>query len=281
MTLKGKTCLITGATSGIGKVTAIKLAKEEAFIVLASRNLEKGEKTKQEIIDTTGNKNIEVMFCDLASMKSIRDFVGSFKEKYNDLHILINNAGLWEFKRKESEDGIEMNFAVNHLAPFLFTNLLLDLLRNSAPARIINVSSMAHKMTKVNFDDIEGKKSWNGFKSYSMSKLCNILFTKKLSNILEGTAVTVNCLHPGLVSTALFNKMNKFLKNIVGYFMITPEKGAETSIYLATSDEVKNISGEYFVKKKIASPSKAAKDQKAINKLWDLSLKYTEPYLNY
>ncbi len=276
MEVKNKICLITGATSGIGKITAITLAEKGAKLIFTTRNKDKGEKTKQEIISSTGNKNVEYMYCNLASFDSIITFAEEFKKKYSSLHILINNAGIWETKRKESSDGIEMNFAVNHLAPFLLTNLLLDLIKNSAPARIITTSSAAHKQSKINFKDIEGKKSWSSIGSYAQSKLCNILFTKKLSQILENSEVTANCLHPGLVNTSLFDNMNSFLRLLFSPFMLTPQKGAKTIIYLAISHDVKNISGEYFVKQKIKSPSKTAKKQKDADKLWDLSLDYTE-----
>ena len=275
MNLKDKVCLITGATSGIGKETALALAKEGATIVFTARNPEKGEKVKQELVEATGNENIETMYCNLASLESVRDFVDSFKNKYKNLHVLINNAGIWETKRKESDDGIELNFAVNHLAPFLMTNLLLDMIKSSSPARIINLSSDAHKPAKLNFNDIEGKKSWSSFGSYAQSKLCNILFTKKLSQILAGTGVTVNCVHPGLVSTTLFDKMNSILRAVFSLFMISSKRGAQTSIFLATSDDVKDISGEYFSKKKIVTPSKAAQNMENAEKLWEISKRYT------
>ncbi len=275
MNLENKTCLITGATSGIGKETALSLAKEGANIVITSRNIEKGDKTKQEIISLTHNNKVEVMYCNLASFESIRLFVDEFKAKHKALHILINNAGIWEYKRKESVDGIELNFAVNHLAPFLMTNLLLDLIKSSAPARIITLSSIAHKMAKLNFADIEGKKSWNTLNSYAQSKLFNILFTKKLSQILRDSMVTANCVHPGVVNTSLFNKMNKTFKLLANPFMLTPKKGAQTTIYLATSPDLKDISGEYFSRKKISNPSKTAKNQKLIGHLWEISKDYT------
>jgi len=274
MNLKGKTAIITGATSGIGKVTALAIAREGAHLVLPVRNMEKGEALREEIISETGNKSIELMSCDLASLDSIRSFAKSFLTKYDQLHLLVNNAGLWESKRKESSDGIEMNFAVNHLAPFLMTNLLLDVIKKSAPARIINVSSTAHKYAKMNFDDLEGEKRWDSMKSYAQSKLANIFFTRKLARELEGTGVTVNCLHPGVVSTHLFDNMPGFFRRIFGLFMISPEKGAETSIFLATSPEVENISGAYFKKKKRAKTTMHAEDMKAADILWEVSKEY-------
>jgi NAD(P)-dependent dehydrogenase (short-subunit alcohol dehydrogenase family) len=208
-------------------------------------------------------------------LESIRDFADEFRNKYQQLHILINNAGIWESKRNQSKDSIEMNFAVNHLAPFLLTNLLLDVVKKSAPARIINVASEAHRQGKIYFDDLEFEKNYSSLKSYAQSKLANILFTKKLSQQLKGSGVTVNCLHPGVVSTNLFDKMPKILVKAMGLFMISPEKGAQTTIYLATSPEVENTSGEYFDKSKPKKPNTQALRQDIADKLWEISEKYT------
>ncbi len=275
MELKDKTCIITGSTSGIGRETALALAAEGARLVLPVRNTEKGESFKQEILEKTGNENIEIYPCRLDSFESIREFAGKFREKYSHLHLLINNAGIWEMKRKTSEDGIEMNFAVNHLAPFLLTNLLLDTMKKSSPARIVNVSSEAHRQAKMRFDDLEGEKKWSGFRSYAQSKLANILFTRKLSEMVSQNGVTVNSLHPGVVSTRLFDKMPGFLRGVFRLFMIPPAKGAQTSIYLATSPQVEKTSGEYFVKKKIKKPSAEATNKENADKLWEVSLRYT------
>lgn len=274
MDLKGKTAIITGATSGIGKVTALAIAREGAHLVLPVRNMEKGEALKEEIKQETGSTKVELMSCNLASLDSVRSFAKQFLAKYDRLDLLINNAGLWEAKQKESADGIEMNFAVNHLAPFLLTNLLLDLIKKSAPARIINVSSTAHKYAKMNFADIEGKKGWGSMKSYAQSKLANIFFTRKLAHELAGTGVTANCLHPGVVNTRLFDNMPGFFRRIFGLFMISPEKGAETSIFLATSPEVEGVSGAYYKKKKMAKTTRHAEDMKAADMLWEVSKEY-------
>ncbi len=274
MELQDKTAIITGATSGIGRVTALAIAKEGIQLVLPVRNIEKGESLKDEIKRETGNRNVDVMPCDLASMSSIRQFAAEFEKKYSTLHLLINNAGLWEAKRKESDDGIEMNFAVNHLAPFLMTTLLLDTIKRSAPSRIISVASAAHKYGKMRFNDLEGKKSWGSMQSYAQSKLANILFTRRLARELEGSGVTANCLHPGVVNTQLFSKMPGFMQKIFGLFMISPEKGAQTSIYLATSPEVEIISGEYFDKKKIAKTTAHARDMQVADMLWEASKEY-------
>lgn len=274
MDINGKIAIITGATSGIGSITAHALASMGAHLVLPVRSIEKGEALKAEIFKETSNERIDVMHCNLASMASIRQFVSEFEEKYDRLHLLINNAGLWETKRKESDDGIEMNFAVNHLAPFLLTNLLLDTIKKSAPARIVNVSSAAHKQGKMRFNDLEGKNNWGSMRSYAQSKLANIFFTRKLAKELEGFGVTANCLHPGVVNTRLFDKMPAAFRKIFSLFMISPEKGAQTTIYLATSPEVEKISGEYFAKKKIAKTTNHARDMRVADMLWEVSKEY-------
>ncbi len=276
MELKNKTAIITGATSGIGRVTAIAIAKEGARLVLPVRSIEKGEALKEEIAQKTGNTNVEIMHCNLASLDSVRQFAEDFQKKHKKLHLLVNNAGLWEAKRKASVDGIEMNFAVNHLAPFLMTNILLDTIKKSAPARIISVASTAHKYGKMRFNDLEGEKSWGSMQSYAQSKLANILFTRRLAKELEGSGVTANCLHPGVVNTQLFNKLPGFIQKISSLFMITPEKGAQTSIYLATSPKVENITGEYFDKKKIAKTTAHARDMQVADKLWEVSKEYCD-----
>lgn len=273
--MENKVCLITGATSGIGKTTAFALAAQGMKLILPVRNLEKGKNIAREITAQTSNSNIELFYCDLESLDSVRAFVADFKSKYNRLNLLINNAGVWFSKRELSKDGYEKNFAVNYLALFLMTNLLLDTIRNTGHARIINLSSEAHKFSTMNFDDLMGEKSYNNFKAYGQSKLAIILFTNKLSKILRIEEATVNCLHPGVVATHLFDKMGGFMKSIFGLFMISPEKGAETTIYLATSDDVKTISGAYFKNKKVSKPRAYALNEKDENKLWEYSLKLT------
>ena len=273
--LTNKIILITGATSGIGKQTAIALAKLGATIVITTRDDARGKTTKSEIIKATNNKNVDVFHCDLASFSSIRNFVKEFKTKYNHLHVLINNAGVWDFKRRESKDGIENIFATNYLAPFLLTNLLLDMLKKSAPSRIINVASGLHSGT-INFDDLESKHSFSGMRAYAHSKLAVILFTRLLAKKLEGTGVTVNCVHPGLVNTNLGRSAPGYQRAFFKILGKHPAKGAETSIFLASSKDVENITGEYFVKKEIAKSSKESYDMALAEKLWELSKKYVD-----
>lgn len=273
-----KTVLITGATSGIGKVTALELAKKGMNIVFTARNKVKAQNVKDEIITKSNNPNVDFFECDLDSFTSIVKFVADFKKKYTRLDILINNAGTWETSRKETVDGVEQIFAVNHLAPFLLTNLLLDLIQKSSPARIINVSSRMH-FGDIDFKDLEGKDHFNANKAYAQSKLANILFTKKLAKILEGKNVTVNCLHPGVVRTDLFKNLPKIVQFVFGLFQISPEKGAETTIYLASSDEVTNITGKYFVKSKVAESGEYSNKTDIADKLWDASLEYVKDFL--
>lgn len=274
ITLKSKTILITGATSGIGKETAIGLAELGATIVFTARDKQKAKSTKKEIIEKTGNKNIDHIECDLSSFASIRNFCKEYKSRYKKLHILINNAGVWNFKRKQSIDGIENTFHVNYLAPFLMTNLLLDTIKKSAPARIINVSSGLHRGT-INFDDIEFKKSFSSMKAYSQSKLALILFTRHLAKKLEGTKVTVNSVHPGFIATDLGRDAGQITNKFFRLFGKSPKKGAETSIYLASSPEVETVTGEYFVNKKMTQSSKKSYDMDLAKRLWSVSKKYT------
>jgi len=271
--LKNKIVLITGATSGIGKETALGLAKLGATIVFTTRDNLKGEKTKKELITTTNNKNIHMLKCDLASFESIRNCCKEFKSKYDKLHVLTNNAGVWDFKRRESKDGIENIFATNYLAPFFMTNLLLDILKKSSPSRIINVTSGMHYGT-INFDDIEFKQKFSGAKAYRQSKLGLILFTRLLAKKLEGTGVTVNCVHPGMNKTNLGRDAGGFSQMIFKLMGKDPEIGAETSTYLTSSPDVENITGEYFAKKKIKRSSKESYDMDLAKKLWDVSEKY-------
>ena len=276
--MKERVCLVTGATSGIGKETALALAAKGFTLVLPVRNPEKGEQVKNEIISTAGNSNIEIMSCDLSSLKDVKLFAENFRKAYKQLDILINNAGIWETKRKESQDGIELTFAVNHLAPFLLTNELLDLLLKNPGSRIINVSSEAHRYGKIQFDDIEFTKSYCHIKAYSQSKLANVLFTKELMRKLHGKDVTVNALHPGVVATKLFQNMSIIVRSLSSLFMISPKKGSATSIYLASSFEVANTTGEYFKNRKIVKTSKESNNPIIAAKLWQLSEDYISKF---
>jgi NAD(P)-dependent dehydrogenase (short-subunit alcohol dehydrogenase family) len=270
--LEGKTVLITGATSGIGKETAVGLANMGARVVLVSRDEERGRSACEEITERSGNRSIEFFLCDLASFESIRSFCSLFKQE-RELHVLVNNAGVWNFTRRASQNGIESTFATNYLAPFLMTNLLLGILKKCSPSRIINVSSQLHSGT-INFDDIEFRLNYSGMKAYSQSKLALILFTRLLAEKLEGTGVTVNALHPGFVSTDLARDGGLTLKAVFRLFGKNPEKGADTSVYVASSPDVNGISGEYFVDRRIALPSKESHDMDMARRLWEVSERY-------
>ncbi len=271
--IKDKICLITGATSGIGKETALAIASMGALVAITYRNTQKAEETKKYIFERTG-KTIETYFCDLSSFDSIRTFTKNFLQKHDKLHVLINNAGIYEIKFLTNGNGIEMNFAVNYLAPFLLTNLLLDTIIKSSPARIINVDSDAHRGAKINFEDLAMKKKFSGSAAYGQSKLANILFTKQLAIKLENKNVTVNCLHPGIVKTNIFSKMNKLSIALFKLIMISPRKGAETSVYLASSDLISNYSGKYFKNKNISKPDPVAEKRETAEKLWEISMDY-------
>ncbi|MFQ5793638.1 MAG: SDR family oxidoreductase [Candidatus Bipolaricaulia bacterium] len=246
--MQGKTRIVTGANSGIGKATALGLAKLGVTVVMVCRNPRKGEAAMAEIKAQSGNESVDLMIADLSSQQSIRQLVADFTDRYQRLHVLINNAGLHLSRRFVTADGIETTFAVNHLASFLLTNLLLDVLKASAPARIVNVTSSAHSRT-MDFDNLQGEKQYNGMQTYTQSKLANILFTYELARRLEGTGVTVNCLHPGTVRSGLQRNLPRIFR-LLRLFFATPEKGAETSIYLASSPEVEGVSGKYFSDKR-------------------------------
>ncbi len=273
--MQGRICLITGGTNGIGKVTARELARMGATVVIVGRNAEKTARVVEEIQAASGSKNVDFLLADLSSQQEIRRLAGEFKHKHSQLHVLINNAGALFMRRQQSVDGIEMTFALNHLAYFLLTNLLLDTIKASAPARIINVASRAHRGGKIDFNDLQGDHSLFGYGAYGNSKLANLLFTIELARRLEGTGVTANALHPGFVSTGFArqdsNPLIKIYGLIVPLIARTPEKGAETSIYLASSPEVEGITGKYFFDCKIVQPAPQATDLAVARRLWEVS----------
>ena len=277
--IKGKICIITGSNSGIGKETAVALAKMGATIVMVVRDRERGENARREIVEQTGNNSVDLMICDLSSMSSIRKFVEEFKEKYDRLDVLINNAGASYNKRELTSEGFERNFAVNYLGPFLLTHELLGLLKSSAPSRIINVSSGLAKNGRVDLDDLQNE-NYNEKKFYSPSrspgydnaKLMLMMFTYELARRLKGSGVTANVLMPGFTATNL-GKGSGSLSSYIMFKMVRPmqqsaKKGAETSIYLASSDEVKEISGKCFAKKKEVASCPMSYDEELQKRLW-------------
>ena len=276
--IKNKNVLITGATSGIGEATAIDLAKKGANIFFIARNNLKAQNLSDKIEFISG-KRPKFFIADLASLKNIKESALEFISLDMPLHVLLNNAGLINNNRKETVDGFEEVFSINHLAYFYLTHLLLDKLKEGTPSRIINVSSGAHAFVRgFNFDDVNSLKEYKPFKVYGYSKLANILFTKKLSQVLENENIIVNCLHPGVVGTG-FGQNNgifsKILFNLTKPFMRSSEKGAETSIYLCSSPDVSDVSGQYFYNCKIAKTTSWANNQEDADRLWDLSKELT------
>jgi NAD(P)-dependent dehydrogenase (short-subunit alcohol dehydrogenase family) len=273
-----KVCLITGATSGIGKATAMGLANMGASVVMVGRDRGRGQAALAEIKEGSANASVDLMLADLSSQQEIHRLADDFKEAYPRLDVLINNAGVIRSKRVTTADGIEMTFAVNHLASFLLTNLLLDLLKASAPSRIVNVASGEQRNGIIDFNDLQGEKGYKTAKAYSQSKLATVLFTYELARRLEGTGVAVNCLHPGVVGTNLGSGVSGvfgFTVRALTPLMKSSEKGAETSIYLASSPEVEGLSGKYFVKKAEARSSDVSHDQRLARRLWEVSAELT------
>ncbi len=274
-TLKDKKVLITGGSDGIGKVSAEKIAAMGAHVILVGRNPQKNQQVAAEIRQASGNEKVDYLVGDLSLQADVRRVAAEYRHRYDRLHVLLNNAGAFFTKRQVTSEGLEMTFALNHIAYFLLTHLLLDMLQNSAPARIVNVSSGAHFGGKLNFDDLNLRKGYNGWGAYANSKLMNVLFTYELARRLEGSGVTANVLHPGFVATQ-FGKNNGGLMRpamaLVHLGAISPEKGAETNVYLAASQEVEGISGKYFYEKGVLASSAASYDEAAARRLWEISL---------
>ncbi|WNG40754.1 SDR family oxidoreductase [Archangium violaceum] len=270
--MNNKTVVVTGANSGIGLATSIELARQGATVVMACRSAERGEKALAEARRQSQSDKLELMQCDLGSLDSIRQFAAAFRARHSTLDVLINNAGVICLKRETTRDGFEMQLGVNHLGHFLLTHLLREALERAPQGRIVNLSSGAHKIGSIHWEDPFLTRSYNVWRSYSQSKLANILFTKGLAQRLRGTSVTANCVHPGAVGTSLgVDRQTGFGGAIMGFlklFFLTPAQGAETSVYLATSPELTHVSGEYFYRKKIASVAKQASDLALAERLW-------------
>ena len=275
--LRGRVCLVTGATHGIGRATAEALAKMGATVLLHGRDSLVVGVVCREISRTAGAGTVSGVLADFSSLAAVRRLAEELKAQHRRIDVLVNNAGTGMLERKETADGFEWQFGVNHLAPFLLTNLLLDLLKKSSAARIVNVASMAYQRARLDFDDLQAaRKNFNGLAGYGASKLANILFTLELARRLEGSNVTANCLHPGVVATNIFRNLGTLGKvfTFIGRpFMLSATKGAETSIYLASSPDVAKVSGKYFVKCKEAPLLPHASDMDAARRLWDVSAK--------
>lgn len=271
--------IVTGANAGIGLETARALARLGATVVMVARSADKLATAQAEIVADTGNEKTTYMLCDLASQASIRAFAAEFRRRYARLDVLVNNAGAVFNGRQESVDGIELTFALNHLAYFLLTQELLDLLQASAPARIVNVSSGAHSVGTFDFDDYQRRKKYTAFQAYGESKMANVLFTYELARRLEGSGVTANVLHPGFVRSNFATNNGRLWQiaiRIIGrLFAISPQQGAETSTYLAISPQVEGVSGCYFDKSQAVKSHSFSYDRAAQHRLWELSEQLT------
>lgn len=271
-----KIMLVTGANSGMGKATVASLADTGARVVMLCRDKIRGEAALQEVMQNT-NRNVDLMLCNLADMKDIRRFTDEFKKKYKRLDVLVNNAGVITLDRRETVDGLELQFGVNHIGHFLMTVRLIDILSQTEGARIVVVGSGAHKAGKIHFEDYNLKHRYNVITSYGQAKLANLLFTRELAKRLKGCGITVNCGHPGAVATAMgVDRTTGFGKTITAVlrpFFQTPEQGARTALFLALDQSVSNITGEYFYKCKLAKASKASQDENMAKRLFELSEK--------
>uniref|UniRef100_A0A6P4FH83 NADP-retinol dehydrogenase n=1 Tax=Drosophila rhopaloa TaxID=1041015 RepID=A0A6P4FH83_DRORH len=279
----GKVFIVTGANTGIGKETVLEIARRGGTVYMACRDMNRCEKARQEIVRETNNTNIFARQLDLSSLESIRKFAASFKNEQDKLHVLINNAGVMHCPKSLTKDGFEMQLGVNHMGHFLLTHLLLDVLKKTAPSRIVNVSSLAHTQGSINVDDLNSEKSYSRIGAYSQSKLANVLFTRELANRLKGTGVTTNSLHPGAVDTELLRNWkfleNSFVKYLVGPLLWTlfktPKMGAQTTLYAALDPALKEVSGLYFSDCQPKDVAAAAEDEKTGKFLWEESEKWT------
>jgi NAD(P)-dependent dehydrogenase (short-subunit alcohol dehydrogenase family) len=278
--LDGKTALVTGATNGIGRAAAESLARLGASVVLVARDRGRGERAQEEIRRASGRDDVELLLADLSSQAQVRELAGAFLAPGRPLHILLNNAGVILLRREETVDGIEATFAVNHLAYFLLTNLLLPRLRESAPARIVNVASGAHARAggRLDMDDLQSRNGYSAMRVYGKSKLANILFTRELARRLAGTGVTANAMHPGFVGSN-FARNNGWLGNLVMTlgrpFARSPEKGAETAVWLCAAPEVEGRSGGYYQDLREDRAASFAQRDDDARRLWEVSERMT------
>lgn len=277
--MRGKICMVTGANSGIGRATALGLAKLGATVVMVCRDAGRGQTVWAEIREESGNPAVELMIADLSSQAAIRKLAADYKHTHDSLHVLINNAGVVANQRTVTEDGIELQFAVNHLAHFMLTMLVLDVLKASAPSRIVNVTSSAESFGTIKFDDLMTEEKYTPMGAQAQAKLANVMFTYELARRLEGTGVMGNCLNPGAVRTKITQDMGGWfglMARLARPFAKTPEQGAETPLYLATSSEVEGVSGKYFENKKAKPTSQKSYDTAAARRLWDVSAELTK-----
>jgi NAD(P)-dependent dehydrogenase (short-subunit alcohol dehydrogenase family) len=276
--MEGKVAMVTGANDGIGKATSLGLARLGATVVMVCRDLERGRSAQALIKSMSGNDAVELMLADLSSQAAIRQLAADYTRTHARLHVLVNNAGVNVKQRTLTADGIELNFAVNYLAPFLLTLSMVDLLEASAPARIINVASAAEQMGRIDFDDLMASRGYSALRAYCQSKLATVLFTYELARHLEPSHVTVNCLHPGVIRTKITQGMSGWGAVIAWLgrpFAATPERGAETILYLASSSAIQGVSGRYFENKRERRSSPRSYERETGQRLWRISEQLT------
>lgn len=276
--MQGKTCLVTGASSGIGYETALGLARAGARVILVGRDGERSRAAAEAITGSTGNESIDVLLADLSERSQVLRLAEAVRANYERLDVLVNNAGAYFMQRELSRDGLERTWALNHLAYFLLSLELLDLLMASAPARIVNVASNLHQAGKIDFADPNGETHYHGMRSYCQSKLANVMFSYALARRLAGSGVTVNCLHPGSVATGIGRDHQGLLRRaseLFQPFRLSPEQGARTTLWAACSPALAEVSGKYFAKSRFARSSRASHDLAAQERLWQLSLAQT------
>jgi NAD(P)-dependent dehydrogenase (short-subunit alcohol dehydrogenase family) len=276
--MKGKICMVTGATAGIGRATAQILAQQGATVIVVGRDAQKAARTVAQVQGETGNSDVQWLLADLSAQAQVRRLAREFIARHPRLDVLINNAGAFFFRRQLSADGIEMTWAVNHLSAFLLTHLLLDTLQASAPARVVNVASTSHRGARIDLEDLEGERKHRGMRAYGQSKLAMVLFTYELARRLKGTGVTVNALHPGFVATNIGQNNGRLFKLISPLLRLiarSPEEGAQTSVYLATSPEVAGVTGKYFVDNRAVPSDPISYDEALAQQLWETSATMT------
>jgi NAD(P)-dependent dehydrogenase (short-subunit alcohol dehydrogenase family) len=273
--LRGKTCLVTGASTGIGKATARELARLGARVIMVCRDRDRGERALLELQLALGTGNLYLLVADLSCQREVRRLAGDIRKNFDALHVLVNNAGLFCTTRQVTEDGIEKTLAVNHLAPFLLTRLLLDLLKAGAPARVINVGSAAYRQGRIRLEDLNLEKKYSSFTSYAQSKLALLLQTLELAERLDGSGVTVNCLHPGLAATEIFRDYAPFWRFAFRLFSASPGRAARTSVFLAADPGVEGITGRFFIGRRPAVLARHAQDAALRKELWEISVALT------
>jgi NAD(P)-dependent dehydrogenase (short-subunit alcohol dehydrogenase family) len=272
--IKQKTALVTGANSGIGKAVAMGLAEAGARVLMACRSERRGQRARDDIVRKSGNRRVDLLVADLSTTGGVRSLAQQVTSSYRRLHVLVNNAAVLTGTRRITAEGHEMQLFVNHLAPFMLTNLLIDLVKASAPARIINVSSTAHSSGTIDFDDIQHERGFKGYKAYANTKLMNIVFTYELARRLEGTGVTANCVHPGIIHTNLlrnFSMVLNMLFHALQKFFKHPREGADTPVYMAIAPELSHVTSKYFKYRQTLGTSQQSYDENVQRLLWEIS----------